>query len=136
MRRCWWTVWIEVGLMAVLLFFAYNFVSDQVRELFSPYLIEEDQIGDRTDNAIKELVEKAEEKLKIRIDYENMIFDYANKYAQTMMEQSHEERSVQSETIAVVEDTWETENTEETEDTEVTESAEDTEGNEETTQEG
>lgn len=122
--------------MAALLFFAYNFVSDQVRELFSPYLIEEDQIGDRTDNAIKELVEKAEEKLKIRIDYENMIFDYANKYAQTMMEQSHEERSVQSETIAVVEDTWETENTEETEDTEVTESAEDTEGNEETTQEG
>lgn len=105
MRRCWWTVWIEVAILAALLFLGFRFVSDQVQMLLDPYLIEEDEIGDRTDNVIKDLVEKAEEKLNIRIDYENMIFDYANGYAKTMMEQSHEERNMESETFAVVEET-------------------------------
>ena len=103
MRRCWWTVWIEVAILAALLFLGFRFVSDQVQMLLDPYLIEEDEIGDRTDNVIKDLVEKAEEKLNIRIDYENMIFDYANKYANTMMDQSREERKPVNEGFTIVE---------------------------------
>lgn len=104
MRRCWWTVWIEVALMAVLLFFGYKYVTGMVRDLVSPYLIEESEIGERSDNMIKQVVEKVEEKLDIRIDYENMIFDYANDYAGKMMEQSREERQFQTETYSIVEE--------------------------------
>ena len=93
MRRCWWTVWIEVAIVAVALFFAYQFVENKVEELVSPYLIEEEEIGDRNESVITDLVEMVEEKLNIRLDYENLIFDYANEYAKTMMEQSHEERN-------------------------------------------
>lgn len=98
MRRCWWTVWIEVAIVAVVLFMAYSYVENKIDELVSPYLIEEDEIGERSDNLIAELVGKVEEKLGIRIDYENMIFDYANEYAQTMIEESAKERNAVSET--------------------------------------
>jgi hypothetical protein len=104
-RKHWWTVWIKVGIMAVLMVLAYNFVMDTVRTYLDPYIIEEEDVGERTENVIKDIMEKVEEKLDIRIDYENMIFDYANGYAKTMMEQSHEERTMESETFAVVEET-------------------------------
>ncbi len=105
MTKRWWTVWIKVGIMAVLLVLAYNFVTDTVRQYLEPYIIEEDEVGERTENVIKDIMEKLEEKLDIRVDYENMIFDYANGYAKDMMEQSHEERNMESETFAVVEET-------------------------------
>ncbi len=104
MRRCWWTVWIEVAIVAVLLFFGYKYVTGMVQDLISPYLIEEDQVGERSDNLIKEIVEKVEAKLKVRIDYENLIFDYANDYAGKMMDQSREERQFESETYSIVEE--------------------------------
>lgn len=104
MRRCWWTVWIEVAVMAVILIVAYHFVTGMVRDLVSPYIIEEEQVGERSDNMIKEIMESVEDKLNVRIDYENMIFDYANDYAGTMMDQSHEERQFQSETYSIVEE--------------------------------
>ena len=98
MRRCWWTVWIEVAIVALLLVFAYNYVENKVEELVSPYLIEEEDVGDRNESIITDLVEMVEEELEIRLDYENMIFDYANEYAKTMMEESDEERSLIEET--------------------------------------
>lgn len=104
MRKYWWTVWIEVAVIAVLLFSGYKFAIGMVRDLVSPYLIEEHEVGERSDNMIKEIMEKVEEKLEVRIDYENLIFDYANDYAGRMMEESHEERQYQSETYSIVEE--------------------------------
>lgn len=104
MRKFWWFVWIEVAVVALVLFMGYKYVTGMVDELVAPYLIEEDQVGERSDNLIKQIVEKVEEKLEIRIDYENMIFDYANKYADTMMEQSQEERKFMEETYSIVEE--------------------------------
>ncbi len=104
MRRCWWTVWIEVAIVAVLLFFGYKYVTGMVHDLVSPYLIEEEQVGERSDNMIKKIVEKIEDKLDVRFDYENMIFDYANDYAGKMMEQSREERQFEAETYSIVEE--------------------------------
>ena len=104
MRRCWWTVWIEVAIVAVLLFFGYKYVTGLVMETVSPYLIEEHEVGERSDNLIKEIVEKVEKKLEFRIDYENLIFDYANDYAGRMMEQSKAERQYQVETFSIIEE--------------------------------
>lgn len=104
MRQGWWTVWIKVAILALVLFSGYKYVTGMVQDLVSPYLIEEDEIGERSDNLIKKVVEKVEEKLKIRIDYENMIFDYANDYADKMMEQSQEERQFLTETYSIVEE--------------------------------
>ncbi len=75
-----------------------------VQNLVSPYLIEEHEVGERSDNLIKEIVEKVEDKLGFRIDYENMIFDYANDYAGKMMEKSREERQYQEETYSIIEE--------------------------------
>ena len=49
-------------------------------------------------NDSQTLLVNIQEKLNIRLDYENLIFDYANEYAKTMMEQSHEERNPTEET--------------------------------------
>ena len=104
MRKFWWIVLIEVAIMAVLLFCGYKYVTGMVRDLVSPYLIEEEEVGERSDNLIKQIVEKVEEKLEVRIDYENLIFDYANDYAGKMMEQSKEERNFKTETYSIVEE--------------------------------
>ena len=103
--------------MAVLLFFGFKYVTGMVNDLISPYLIEEDQVGERSDNLIKEIVEKIEAKLNVRFDYENLIFDYANDYAGKMMEQSREERKFESETYSIIEE-YEDSDTETRDDTE------------------
>ncbi len=90
--------------MAVLLFFGYKYVKGMVMDLVSPYLIEESEVGERSDNMIKQIVEKVEDKLGVRFDYENMIFDYANDYAGKMMEKSREERKFGEETYSIVEE--------------------------------
>ncbi len=117
MRRCWWTVWIWVAVMAVLLFSGYKFAMGMVRDLVSPYIIEEDQIGERSDNKIKEIVEKVEAKLNVRFNYEDLIFDYANDYAGKMMAESREERQFEAETYSIVEE-YEDSDTETRDDTE------------------
>ncbi len=97
MGRYWWTVWIKVAILAVALVFAFQFVKGIVSDLFEPYLLEEsvDAETDTEDSdLVKQLVGKVEKVFGVHIDYENMIFDYANGYAQTMMEQSENERNV------------------------------------------
>ncbi len=101
MRRLWWTVWIEVAIVAFLLYTGYDFARDKVQEYVSPYLIEEDEVGERSDNIVTRIVEAVEEKLGIRLNYEDMIFDYANEFALTLKEQSEEERKPPKETYNV-----------------------------------
>ena len=97
-----------MAIVAVLLFSAYKFATGTVRELLSPYLIEENEVGERSDNMIKKIMEMVEDKLNIHIDYENMIFDYGNEYANKMMDQSREEREFVEETFHIVEEFDET----------------------------
>ena len=106
MTKYWWTVWIKVAVMAVVLIFAYNLISGFVRDLFDPYLLDEavpetsvseqESDGEEPENAnpLITVVSKVEQVFGIEIDYENMLFDYANEYAQAMMEGSKEDRNV------------------------------------------
>lgn len=121
MRKYWWTVWIKVAVIALVLFVAYQYVSDQIEDLVSPYLIEQseeellateevseeaeepseneseedtEKSKEEDENLVMSLLGKIEEAFNVKIDFENMIFDYANEYAQQMMEQSHEERDI------------------------------------------
>lgn len=99
MRRYWWFVWVKVAVLAVALFFAYRYVHGVVDDLLSPYLLEESQeepsADDENENKVDQLMGWVEDKLDVKIDYENLIFDYANDYAQKMIEQSEEERTVE-----------------------------------------
>lgn len=105
MRRYWWTVWIKVAILAVAVFVAFNAAKKIVVNLLDPYVLgeisqdaaeettaPEDGEEGKTD-LVQTLVGKVENTLGVRLDYENLIFDYANEYAQNMMEQSDEERS-------------------------------------------
>ncbi len=97
MGRYWWTVWIKVAILAVVLLVAFNFAKGIVTDLFEPYLLEEPaeaEVDSEDSDLVKQIFGKIEEKFDVHIDYENMIFKYANEYAQTMMEQSVEERNV------------------------------------------
>lgn len=96
--------------MTVVLILAYNFVSNQVEELFSPYLIEEEttepvlqepteEEEETEGNLVMDLLGKVEDAFGVKIDFENMIFDYANEYALEMKEQSEEERNPISEPL-------------------------------------
>lgn len=108
MTKYWWTVWIKVAVMAVVLIFAYNLISGFVRDLFDPYLLEAPEISASEDasgeeenaNPLIMLVGKVEEMFDVNIDYENMLFDYANEYAQAMMEGSQEDRNAITEHLA------------------------------------
>ena len=51
-------------------------------------------------DALKTIVEKIENKVGVYIDYESFIFDYANDYAQRMMEESKQERNVITEPLS------------------------------------
>ncbi len=106
MRKYWWTVWIKVAVLAVVLFLGYRFVSRQVTDFFSPYLIEEETaVTDETveeeteGNFVMDLLGKVEDAFGVKIDFENMLFDYANEYAHEMKEQSNEERNPISEPL-------------------------------------
>lgn len=122
MSRYWWTVWIKVAVLAVVLILAYTAVSKYVKNTFEPYLLDntatvetapeqsgdsdkEPNDGDATEDgekdaeqsgsdSIKSIMEKLEGKLGVYIDYERFIFDYANDYAQRMMEESKDERNI------------------------------------------
>ena len=106
MGKYWWTVWIKVAVLAAVLLGAYLYVKDYVTDLFEPYLLEEPAVTEPTDvnaeptdeteeaNIVEELVGKVEDAFDVRINYEDMIFDYANGYAKQMMEDSRAERNV------------------------------------------
>lgn len=127
MGRSWWTVWVKVAILAVILILAYTFVSREVKDTFEPYLLDntsvseteeksleeeealpkdETQDGEEADaeqsgaDMIKSIAEKIENKVGVYIDYENFIFDYANGYAQKMMEESREERNIITESLS------------------------------------
>lgn len=55
---------------------------------------EEKDAGQGATDALKKIVEDVESKVGIYINYEDFIFDYANDYAQRMMEESKEERNI------------------------------------------
>lgn len=129
MGRYWWSVWIKVGILAVVLILAYTAVNGYLSNMFEPYLLDETaaaesepvkiedsenipDAGNETENAeeelaesggadvLKSIVEKIENKVGVYIDYESFIFDYANDYAQRMMEESRQERNVITEPLS------------------------------------
>ena len=94
MGRYWWTVWIKVAVLAVALLLAYQFVSGIVKDTFEPYLLNEHVERDTEEDVVQKMVDKAENLFGAQIDYENFIFDFANGFAQKMMEESDEEHHV------------------------------------------
>ena len=99
MGKYWWTVWIKVAVLAAVLLGAYLYAKDDVTDMFEPYLLEEPAVTEPTDeteepNIVEKLVGKVESVFDVRINYEDMIFDYANGYAKQMMEDSQAERNV------------------------------------------
>ena len=99
MGKYWWTVWIKVAVLAAVLLGAYLYAKDYVTDMFEPYLLEEPAVTEPTDeteepNIVEKLVGKVESVVDVRINYEDMIFDYANGYAKQMMEDSQAERNV------------------------------------------
>lgn len=105
MRRYWWTVWIKVAVLAVVLLVAFFAVKNYIHGFFEPYLLEESSAVQETEPAegsdpVKAIFEKVQDKLGFRFRYEDMIFDYANDFAQSMMEDSEAERNAISEPLS------------------------------------
>ena len=94
MRRNWWFVWVEVAVLAVVLFVSYKLVTAKVDSLLSPYLageIEQPAVTEATEEEPN--MNKAESIVGKKINYEDLIFDYANAYAKEMMAESEKERN-------------------------------------------
>lgn len=100
MRRNWWFVWVEVAVLAVALFVSYKVVMAKVDGMLSPYLagdLEQTDVTEPTEeapNIVDQIMGKVESFVGKKIDYENLIFDYANAYAKEMMTESERERNV------------------------------------------
>lgn len=94
MGRYWWITWIKVVVLAVALFFAFRYGYRKIRATVSPYLTkQEESSAVATNSKLEKIFSRVEDTLKVKIDYEDLIFDYAEKYTQKMIEQSKEERS-------------------------------------------
>lgn len=105
MRRYWWTVWIKVAVLAIVLLVGFFAAKKYVKGFFEPYLIEEsDSAGEpevaEDSDPVKAIFEKVEDKLGFRFRYEDMIFDYANDFAKDMMEDSEAERNAITEPLS------------------------------------
>lgn len=123
MGRYWWSVWIKVAILAVILLIAYNSASKFIQKTIEPYKLdasaetvmteeasEETEADEETEknedgepsasDKLKAIVEKVEAKVGSFMDYENFIFDYANDFAQKMMEESAEERNIISDHLS------------------------------------
>ena len=105
MRRYWWTVWIKVAVLALVLLFGYFAAKKYISGLFEPYVIEEEDVEEAPDVAensdpVKAIFGKVQDKLGFRFRYEDMIFDYANDFAKDMMEDSVAERNAISEPLS------------------------------------
>ncbi|MBQ6430978.1 MAG: hypothetical protein IJJ99_03770 [Oscillospiraceae bacterium] len=106
MRRYWWTVWIKVAVLAIVLLIGFFAAKKYVRGFFEPYLIEEEdtveeepEVAEDSD-PVKAIFGKVQDKLGFRFRYEDMIFDYANGFAKDMMEDSEAERNAISEPLS------------------------------------
>lgn len=99
MRRNWWFVWVEVAVLAIALFVSYKLVTSKVDELLSPYLAGELEPTEATEateeepNIVDKVMAKAESIVGKKINYEDLIFDYANAYAKEMMAESEKEHN-------------------------------------------
>jgi len=105
MRRYWWTVWIKVAVLAIVLLVGFFVVKKYVKGFFEPYLLEESGTAEAQEVAedsdpVKAIFEKVEDKLGFRFRYEDMIFDYANDFAKDMMEDSEAERNAITEPLS------------------------------------
>ena len=107
MRRYWWTVWIKVAILAVVLLVGYFAVKRYVYSFFEPYVIEESSAAEEPEpeiaegsDPVKAIFEKVEDKLGFRFRYEDMIFDYANGFAKDIMADSEAERNVITEPLS------------------------------------
>lgn len=122
MSRYWWTVWIKVGVLAVVLLVGYMTVRGYVNKLIKPYTIaaseatqqsektepDEQNSADQKDHPseskgadmVKKMIGKAEKFLGVNLNYEDLIFDYANDYAKQMMEDSEAARNVIKEPLS------------------------------------
>ena len=105
MRKYWWTVWIKVAVLAIVLLLGYQFISGKIDEIVSPYLIEEtqsasDSAEQNEGNLLMGILGKVENFFGVKIDFENLIFDFANEYALNIIEQSKEDRNLISETLS------------------------------------
>lgn len=105
MRRYWWTVWIKVAVLGLILVFGFFTAKKYVYSFFEPYVIEESSEEQEPEvvegsDPVKSIFEKVEDKLGFRFRYEDMIFDYANKYALDMMEDSVAERNAITEPLS------------------------------------
>lgn len=105
MRRNWWFVWVEVAVLAVALFVSYKIVSAKVDGMLSPYLTGDLEVPAATEptetteeeaNIVDKIMNKAESVIGKKINYEDLIFDYANAYAKEMMKESEQERNAVS----------------------------------------
>ena len=99
MRRNWWFVWVEVAVLAVALFISYKIVAAKVDGMLSPYLTGDLEVPAATEtteeeaNIVDKIMNKAESVIGKKINYEDLIFDYANAYAKEMMKESEKERN-------------------------------------------
>ena len=105
MRRFWWTVWIKVVILAVVLLVGFFAVKKYVHGFFEPYVIEDastekEPAVEEGSDPVKAIFEKVEDKLGFRFRYEDMIFDYANGYAKDMMKDSEAERNAITEPLS------------------------------------
>ena len=66
-------------------------VKEKVLQIGARAIIVQGDVGNR---------QQVEEMFDVNIDYENMLFDYANEYAQAMMEGSQEDRNAITEHLA------------------------------------
>ena len=106
MRRYWWFVWVKVAVLAVVLLVGYFAVKHRVDTLVSPYVLDtpRETVAETAPEAPDDAVESSnmvdkmmtwvEKKFGVQLDYERLIFDYANGYAKDMIRQSDEERNV------------------------------------------
>lgn len=78
MGRYWWITWIKVGIALVFAGVLILVARFEVNKRLSKYAIE---------------APPANAKFYEKLDIENLVFDFANTYAQTAMEESDAERT-------------------------------------------
>lgn len=112
MGRYWWTVWIKVAILAVVLLLAVQAVRGVVTDAIAPYLLdtpvveqpsteEPPEDGEVEDSdLVASIMGKVQGFLGVNIDYEQFIYDFANGYAQQMMEDSDNEHNTISKPLS------------------------------------
>ena len=84
MGRYWWITWIKVGIALLFAAVLFLIVRHEVNKRLSVYSV------DATEGA----------KFYEKYDYEDIIFDFANYYAQQVMEESDAERNAITEHLS------------------------------------